>query len=157
MMRYACILIVVVVCGDAATAGCKNCMQAMSKEERAMFRAHSDACLPQSNVEQSLIEAMFNGDIRDTPALRKHVYCVLMKCKVVGKDGKLHKSAILGKMARVGGKNATKVLEACFDQTGDTPEDLAWNLFRCGYDKKAVLFEFMPNGSASGGDSENDN
>ncbi|CAH2243850.1 jg15152 [Pararge aegeria aegeria] len=38
------------------------------------------------------------------------------------------------------------VLESCADQQGDNPEDLAWNLFRCGYDKKAVLFHHMPGG-----------
>lgn len=42
-----------------------------------------------------------------------------------------------------------QVVEACADQGGETPEDVAWNVFRCGYDKKAVLFEYMPTNVAS--------
>ncbi|XP_013186109.1 uncharacterized protein LOC106131539 [Amyelois transitella] len=127
-----------------ATPGCKNCI-ALGKEEKAMFRAHSEACLPQSQADPRVIEAMLNGELADDPALKKHVYCVLLKCKVISKDGKLQKAAVLGKMStRNDGKNATKILENCAEQTGDTPEDIAWNLFRCGYDKKAVLFDYMP-------------
>lgn len=37
-----------------------------------------------------------------------------------------------------------QVLENCANQQGESPEDLAWNIFRCGYDKKAVLFDYMP-------------
>ncbi|CAG9793516.1 unnamed protein product [Diatraea saccharalis] len=123
--------------------------------EKAMFRAHSDACLPQSRVDPKLVEAMLNGELTDDQGLKRHVYCVLLKCKVISKDGKLQKTAVLGKMAnRADGKNATKVLETCADQGGDTPEDIAWNIFRCGYDKKAVLFEYMPTNIATG-DMEN--
>ncbi|XP_063832574.1 pheromone-binding protein-related protein 6-like [Ostrinia nubilalis] len=133
----------------SASTGCKNCI-ILGKEEKAMFRAHSDACLPQSEVDPKLVEAMLNGELTEDPALKRHVYCVLLKCKVVGKDGKLHKTAVLGKMAaRADGKNATKVLEGCAEQSGDTPEDIAWKLFRCGYDKKAVLFEYMPTNLSS--------
>jgi hypothetical protein len=75
-----------------------------------MFRAHSDACLAQSQVEPKLVEAMLTGELVEDPALKKHVYCVLLKCKVISKDGKLQKTAVLGKMAnRADGKNATKV------------------------------------------------
>ncbi|CAH0402302.1 unnamed protein product [Chilo suppressalis] len=104
-----------------ATTGCKNCIT-LGKEEKAMFRAHSDACLPQSQVDPKLVEGMLSGELTDDPRLRKHVYCVLLKCKV---------------------------LDSCSDQSGDTPEDLAWNIFRCGYDKKAVLFEYMPTSIAA--------
>ncbi|XP_030021369.1 uncharacterized protein LOC115440967 isoform X2 [Manduca sexta] len=138
-----------------ATTSCKNCI-ALGKEEKAMFRAHSDACLPQSGVEPKVVESMLNGQLVESAALRRHVYCVLMKCKLVSKEGKLMKNAMLGKMAmRSDGKNATKVLEGCADQTGDTPEDLAWNLFRCGYDKKTMLFDYMPTSGASSGDIDN--
>ncbi|RVE53418.1 hypothetical protein evm_001988 [Chilo suppressalis] len=139
------------VIGDVhpATTGCKNCIT-LGKEEKAMFRAHSDACLPQSKVDPKLVEGMLSGELTDDPRLRKHVYCVLLKCKVIGKDGKLQKTAVLGKMTnRTDGRNATKVLDSCSDQSGDTPEDLAWNIFRCGYDKKAVLFEYMPTSIAA--------
>ncbi|KAL0868641.1 hypothetical protein ABMA27_008096 [Loxostege sticticalis] len=139
---------------QSASTGCKNCIS-LGKEEKAMFRAHSDACLPQSEVDPKLVEAMLNGELTDDPALKRHVYCVLLKCKVISKDGKLQKTAVLGKMAnRADGKNATKVLEGCAEQHGDTPEEIAWNLFRCGYDKKAVLFEYMPTNI---GNSEIDN
>nr|QEE82708.1 odorant binding protein 9 [Conogethes pinicolalis] len=137
-----------------ASTGCKNCIT-LGKEEKAMFRAHSDACLAQSSVQPRLVEAMLAGELSDEPALKRHVYCVLLKCKVIGKDGKLQKTAVLSKMAtRADGRNATKVLEACADQGGETPEDVAWNVFRCGYDKKAVLFEYMPT-NVSGTDLEN--
>ncbi|KAI8437817.1 hypothetical protein MSG28_012035 [Choristoneura fumiferana] len=120
--------------------------QTLGKEEKAMFRAHSDACLSSSKVAPALVEAMCRGELVDDPALRAHVYCVLLKCKLISKDGKLQKAAVLGKVAvRGDGKNVTKVLESCSDhQQGDTPEELAWNLFRCGYDKKAILFDYMP-------------
>ncbi|KAG6446182.1 hypothetical protein O3G_MSEX004306 [Manduca sexta] len=92
-----------------ATTSCKNCI-ALGKEEKAMFRAHSDACLPQSGVEPKVVESMLNGQLVESAALRRHVYCVLMKCKLVSKEGKLMKNAMLGKMAmRSDGKNATKV------------------------------------------------
>lgn len=84
--------------------------QMLGKEEKAMFRAHSDACLSQSLVEPRLVEALLKGELSEEPALKKHVYCVLVKCKVVGKDGKLLKTAVLGKLAvRSDGRNATKV------------------------------------------------
>nr|QIJ45743.1 odorant binding protein [Glyphodes pyloalis] len=136
-----------------ASTGCKNCIT-LGKEEKAMFRAHSDACLASSSVQPKLVEAMLGGELSDDPALKRHVYCVLLKCKVISKDGKLQKTAVLGKMAaRADARNATKVLEACADQGGETPEDVAWNVFRCGYDKKAVLFEYMP--TNVGSDLEN--
>ncbi|XP_026483219.2 B1 protein-like isoform X2 [Vanessa tameamea] len=139
---------------DQISANCKNCML-LGKDERAMFRAHSDACRTQSQVEHQLIDNMLNGKLVDDPRLKNHVYCVLLKCKIISKDGKLQKAAVLGKMGtRLDGKNVTKVLENCANQPGERPEDLAWNLFRCGYDKKAVLFDFMPAGS--NGTDEND-
>ncbi|CAH1635890.1 unnamed protein product [Spodoptera littoralis] len=142
-------LLALVAISQQATTGCKNCIM-LGKEEKAMFRAHSDACVAASRVEPRLVDAMLAGELLDEPALRKHVYCVLLKCKLISKDGKLQKAAVLGKMAaRPDAKNATKVLESCADQTGDTPEDLAWNLFRCGYDKKALLFDYMPTNVAS--------
>ncbi|XP_075984601.1 B2 protein-like [Anticarsia gemmatalis] len=151
------VVMAVVALTEQATMGCKNCIM-LGKEEKAMFRAHSDACLPMSHVDQRLVDAMLAGELLDEAPLRKHVYCVLLKCKLVSKDGKLLKNAVLGKMAaRPDAKNATKVLESCAEQTGDTPEDLAWNLFRCGYDKKALLFEYMPTGTAGSGDTDNTN
>lgn len=82
----------------------------MGKEEKAMFRAHSDACLPVSHVDQRLVDAMLSGELIDELPLRKHVYCVLLKCKLISKDGKLQKYAVLGKMsAKPDAKNATKV------------------------------------------------
>nr|QLI62014.1 odorant-binding protein 11 [Streltzoviella insularis] len=146
-------LLVIIVSVHQATLGCKNCI-ILGKEEKAMFRVHSDACQAQSQVDSKLLESLLNGELIDDPGLRKHVYCVLLKCKMIGKDGKLQKAAILGKMApRVDGRNATKVLESCSEQKGDSPEDVAWNLFRCGYDKKALLFDYMPSGG--GGDIDN--
>ncbi|KAJ8708973.1 hypothetical protein PYW07_008799 [Mythimna separata] len=145
-------LLALVALTNQATTGCKNCI-VLGKEEKAMFRLHSAACLAASRVAPRAVEALLAGELRDSPALRRHVYCVLLKCKLVSKDGKLQKAAVLGKMAaRPDAKNATKALESCADQTGDTPEDLAWNLFRCGYDKKALLFEYMPTNT-----SETDN
>ncbi|XP_026736103.1 uncharacterized protein LOC113499722 [Trichoplusia ni] len=147
-------LLALVALTQQATTGCKNCI-ILGKEEKAMFRMHSDACLSASHVDPRLVDAMLAGELLDEPALRKHVYCVLLKCKLVSKDGKLQKTAVLGKMAaRPDAKNATKVLESCAEQTGDTPEDLAWNLFRCGYDKKALLFDYMPTSAAT---EHNDN
>ncbi|XP_050676277.1 uncharacterized protein LOC126973155 [Leptidea sinapis] len=129
------------------TGECKNCV-VLGKEERAMFRAHSEACAAQSHVSAGSLSALLGGAVvRDEPALRRHVYCVLQRCKLIGKDGKLLKAALLGKLgARQDARIVTKVLETCAEQTGDTPEDLAWNLFRCGYDRKAVLFHHMPAG-----------
>ncbi|XP_059058722.1 uncharacterized protein LOC131852106 [Achroia grisella] len=150
-------LLAVLGCVHTATTGCKSCI-ALGKEEKAMFRAHSEACLPQSEVDPKLVDAMLNGELLDDQALKKHVYCVLLKCKVISKDGKLQKTAVTGKMSlRTNGKNATKILESCAEQNGDTPdtpEDVAWNMFRCGYDKKAILFDYMPTDAASG-DLEN--
>lgn len=83
----------------------------LGKQEKAMFRAHSEACLPQSRVDPKLVEALLKGEMNEDPALMKHVYCVLVKCKVVGKDGKLLKTALLGKLAaRNDGRNTSKVL-----------------------------------------------
>ncbi|KOB75279.1 B2 protein [Operophtera brumata] len=173
---------------------CKNCV-ILGKEEKAMFRAHSDACLTRSHVNQKLVEALLNGELSEDPALKKHVYCVLVKCKIVGKDGKLLKSAVLGKLGvRADGKSASKVrqisytvfienihresgrykemtslngfdepwlratsifymvLENCAKQSPESaisPVEDAWNLFRCGYDRKAVLFDYMPTGTES--------
>ncbi|KAJ8711554.1 hypothetical protein PYW08_008508 [Mythimna loreyi] len=145
-------LLALVALTNQATTGCKNCI-VLGKEEKAMFRLHSGACAAASRVAPRAVEALLAGELRDSPALRRHVYCVLLKCKLVSKDGKLQKAAVLGKMAtRPDAKNATKALESCAEQTGDTPEDLAWNLFRCGYDKKALLFEYMPTNTS---ESEN--
>ncbi|XP_045779446.1 uncharacterized protein LOC123877010 [Maniola jurtina] len=147
-------LIFVLFATCQAAPKCKNCVM-LGKDEKAMFRAHSEACLPQSQVDPKLVENLLHGELVDDPGLRKHVYCVLLKCKFISKDGKLQKTAVLGKMAsRADGKNVTKVLESCASQSGDYPEDLAWNLFRCGYDKKAMLFHHMPTPSA--GEPEND-
>ncbi|PZC75409.1 uncharacterized protein LOC110378654 [Helicoverpa armigera] len=142
-------LLALVALTQQATTVCKNCIM-LGKEEKAMFRAHSAACAEQSRVAPRQLDALLAGRLHDSPALRRHVYCVLLKCKLVGKDGKLHKAAVLGKIAaRPDAKNATKVLESCADQAGDSPEDLAWNLFRCGYDKKALLFDYMPTNVAA--------
>ncbi|XP_072933620.1 B2 protein-like [Epargyreus clarus] len=134
--------------GFQANAECKDCVT-LGKKERAMFRAHSGECLAESQVDPKVVESLLHGQLIDDPALRRHVYCVLVKCKVIAKDGKLQKTALMAKLGnRADGKNATKILENCADQTGDSPEDLAWNLFRCGYERKAVLFEYMPIGGA---------
>ncbi|KAL4717045.1 hypothetical protein ACJJTC_016932 [Scirpophaga incertulas] len=125
----------------------------MGKEEKAMFRAHSAACLQQSKVDPALVEAMLAGKLVEEPTLKAHVYCVLLRCKVVSKDGKLRKAAVLGKMAN---SNAAKILETCADQPGETPEEVAWNVFRCGYDKKTVLFEYMPSDILAGDSDEDD-
>ena len=75
-----------------------------------MFRAHSAACAAVSRAPPRLVDALLAGELHDEPALRRHVYCVLLKCKLVSKDGKLQKAAVLGKMAaRPDAKNATKV------------------------------------------------
>lgn len=80
-----------------------------------MFRAHSDACLPQSGVDPKLVDLLLGGELVDDQALKSHVYCVLLKCKMISKDGKLQKAAILGKMAnRADGKNDTKVYKIRF-------------------------------------------
>ncbi|XP_004923270.1 uncharacterized protein LOC101739718 [Bombyx mori] len=151
----AAVLLALLAAAGQATTGCKNCV-ILGKEERAMFRSHSDACLAQSRVEPRLLESMMNGELIDDAALRKHVYCVLLSCKMIGKDGKLLKAAILGKLAaRPAGRDVTKVLEACAEQPGASPEDVAWNIFRCGYNRKAVLFDYMPAGGASSGNTEN--
>ncbi|XP_045454642.1 uncharacterized protein LOC123664068 [Melitaea cinxia] len=135
-------------------ADCKNCV-VLGKAEKAMFRAHSEACLAQSQVEPKLVDGLLRGELVEDPRLKRHVYCVLLKCKMISKDGKLQKAAVLGKLATRGeGKNVTKVLENCANQQGESPEDLAWNIFRCGYDKKAVLFDYMP--AASSGTEDND-
>ncbi|XP_034836029.1 B2 protein-like [Maniola hyperantus] len=147
-------LLVALFAAYQAAPECKNCVM-LGKEEKAMFRAHSQACLPQSRVEPKLLQSLLRGELVDEPRLRKHVYCVLLKCKLISKDGKLQKNAVLGKMAaRADGRNTTKVLESCASQPGDAPEDLAWNLFRCGYDKKAMLFHHMPTPSAGGTDND---
>lgn len=87
----------------------------MGKEEKAMFRAHSDACLTQSGVDPKLVDLLLGGELVDDQALKSHVYCVLLKCKMISKDGKLQKAAILGKMAnRADGKNDTKVFKINF-------------------------------------------
>ncbi|CAH0730808.1 unnamed protein product, partial [Brenthis ino] len=151
-MMLALVLAVVLV--HQAAAECKNCVT-LGKDEKAMFRAHSEACLAQSQVDPKLVDSLLRGELIDDPALKKHVYCVLLKCKVISKDGKLQKAVVLGKMAhRADGKNVTKVLERCADQGGQTPEELAWNLFRCGYDKKAVLFDYMPIKPSATGDND---
>lgn len=87
-----------------------NPFQMLGKEEKAMFRAHSDACLAVSRVQPRLLDALLAGQLLDAAPLRRHVYCVLLKCKLISKDGKLQKAAVLGKMAaRPDAKNATKV------------------------------------------------
>nr|AZB49385.1 odorant-binding protein 4 [Heortia vitessoides] len=127
-----------------ATTGEKNAI-VLGKEAKAMFRAHSDACRLHSHVDPKLVEAMLNGELSEDPALKQHVYCILLKSKVISKSGKLQKTSIQAKVGnRPNGKNITKVLDSCAEQTGETPQDIAWNLFRCGYDKKAALFEYMP-------------
>ncbi|XP_063625895.1 uncharacterized protein LOC134797468 isoform X2 [Cydia splendana] len=129
-----------------ASAGCKHCSM-VGKEEKAMFRSHSDACMATSKADPGQVDALSRGEFLDTPQLRAHVHCVLMKCKVVGKDGKLQKTALFDKPAvRGNGKDVAKILENCAEhQYGDTPEDRTWNLFRCAYNKKAILFDYMPN------------
>lgn len=85
-------------------------LQVLGKEEKAMFRAHSAACAAVSRAPPRLVDALLAGELHDEPALRRHVYCVLLKCKLISKDGKLQKAAVLGKMAaRPDSKNATKV------------------------------------------------
>ncbi|XP_061729639.1 uncharacterized protein LOC133534499 isoform X2 [Cydia pomonella] len=146
--------VVIVLCmlvgAHQASAGCKHC-STVGKEEKAMFRTHSDACLATSKADPAQVDALSRGEFLDTPQLRAHVHCVLMKCKVVGKDGKLQKTAVLDKLAvRGNGKDVAKILENCAEhQYGDAPEDLTWNLFRCAYDKKAILFDYMPNATSS--------
>ncbi|KAJ2954581.1 hypothetical protein O0L34_g2874 [Tuta absoluta] len=139
---------------QAASTGCKNCIT-LGKEEKAMFRAHSDACLSRSGADPHLVDLMQHGELTDDPALKSHVYCVLLKCKVISKDGKLQKAAVLSKMSnKADGKRAMKVIESCSEQTGDTPEDLAWNILRCGYDKKAMIFNYMPTNGEGHADLE---
>lgn len=78
-----------------------------------MLRTHSAACYPVSKLDLSSPElrSLLMGEQVDSPALRAHVYCVLQRCKVVGKDGKLLKATVMGKIgSRTDGKNATKVL-----------------------------------------------
>ncbi|OWR51534.1 B1 protein [Danaus plexippus plexippus] len=111
----------------------------LGKAERAMFLSHSEACLEQSGAERAQVERLVGGAPEDSPALRRHVLCVLRRCKLLRKDGRLDKHALRD---RISASNDTKILEGCSDQSGDTPEDLAWHLFRCGLNKK-VLFEHM--------------
>nr|AXF48727.1 odorant-binding protein OBP13 [Lobesia botrana] len=134
-----------------ASAGCKHCQTHLDKEQKAMFRAHSDACLATSKADPTQVEAFSHGVLTESPELKAHVYCMLTRCKIISKDGKLQKASVLGNVvARGEGKDVIKILENCSDhQTGDTPEEMAWNLFRCGYDKKAILFFYMPTSTKS--------
>ncbi|XP_041982948.1 uncharacterized protein LOC121735997 [Aricia agestis] len=111
-------------------ADCKNCF--MSKSQRTMFLAHSDACLPQSGVDQQTVDRLLRGEDVDSPQLRTHVYCVLLRCKMIGKDGKMLKTAVGSKMGR---RNENQ--ENCVD-AGERPEDIAWGVFRCGQHRKPV-------------------
>lgn len=85
-------------------------LQSLSKEEREMIQVHSEACMAESHVEPKIIDAFLSGDLIDDTQLKKHVYCILLKCKIIGKDGKLQKSVILGKIPnKFDSKNITKV------------------------------------------------
>ncbi|XP_023935298.2 B1 protein-like [Bicyclus anynana] len=137
------VMLLALFAASQAAPECKNCVM-LGKDEKAMFRAHSDACLAASGAPRDAVLRLLRGEPLDEPALRRHVYCVLRRCKLIGKDGKLQKAAVMGKLARADARNATKVLESC-GQQGDKPEDLAWSLFRCGLDRKAMLLHHLPN------------
>ncbi|CAK1593630.1 unnamed protein product [Parnassius mnemosyne] len=92
----------------------------MDKEGRSLLRAHWEACR--------------GSDVR------LQAYCALRRCKLIAKDGKLRKAA-LAHVARGLPADVTKVLERCANQTGDTPADMAWNIFRCAFDPKSLLID----------------
>ncbi|CAF4840508.1 unnamed protein product [Pieris macdunnoughi] len=124
---------------------CKNCVK-LDKEQEAMFRAHSDACLAEVGEGRADLIVDLKG-MKGGPAARSYIYCVLQRCKMVGKDGKMLKAAVISKLmlGRNSAKKVTKELESCVEKTdGDRPEDHAWTLFRCSWNQKGIPGDFMP-------------
>lgn len=95
-----------------------------------MFRTHAASCLPSSNLTRGQLEALEAGRVEADPALIQHVYCVLRRCKIVDKDGKLLKVVHF--------KNA-KIAESCNNQSASSAEEQAWLMFRCAHQKKTTI------------------
>ncbi|CAH2055000.1 unnamed protein product, partial [Iphiclides podalirius] len=131
----ALVTLVVLLRTYEATAGCKNCIEvaneqaahlkALDKEGRSLLRAHWAAC---------------GGD-----GERRQAYCALRRCKLLAKDGKLRKAALAHAPTRL-----AQVLERCSNQTGESPEDVAWNIFRCAFDPKSLMLDLPPPDTEAG-------
>ncbi|KPJ10681.1 hypothetical protein RR48_02949 [Papilio machaon] len=100
--------------------------KALDKEGRSLLRAQWEACGAGAVGAQ------------DGAELKRRAYCALRRCKLLAKDGKLRKAA-LTHLARGLPADQTKILERCSNQSGDTPEDLAWNIFTCAFEHKSLL------------------
>ncbi|KPJ03433.1 hypothetical protein RR46_03499 [Papilio xuthus] len=103
-----------------------NTHEALDKEGRSLLRAQWEACGAGAVGAQ------------DGAELKRRAYCALRRCKLLAKDGKLRKAALIH-LARGLPADQAKILERCSKQTGDTPEDLAWNIFTCAFEHKSLL------------------
>ncbi|XP_014364326.2 uncharacterized protein LOC106715539 [Papilio machaon] len=117
--------LILIITTHKANAECKNCI-ALDKEGRSLLRAQWEACGAGAVGAQ------------DGAELKRRAYCALRRCKLLAKDGKLRKAA-LTHLARGLPADQTKILERCSNQSGDTPEDLAWNIFTCAFEHKSLL------------------
>ncbi|XP_055599031.1 uncharacterized protein LOC129748431 [Uranotaenia lowii] len=111
-----------------------------SDQQRMAMDKITNMCLEELGLESdSLIpqKAQYGGLKERDEISSKYIHCAMMRFGFMGPDGKFNLMAIEDFLVPHYAKESVrKTLEACNDQTGDTPEHKAFNFNQCFFEKK---------------------
>lgn len=110
-------------------------LQALTDEQKNKIREYSKECQEKSGVTTELIQKARKGEFVDDPKLKDHLLCFAKKAGFLSETGEVQGNVIKAKIeADVGAEEATKVTEKCGALKAATPQQTAFDVFKCYFD-----------------------
>ncbi|KAI7815286.1 odorant binding protein [Rhyzopertha dominica] len=111
------------------------CAQALSEEQKNKIKQISTECQQKSGVDQQLIQKARKGEFTNDPKLKAHLLCFAQKAGFMNEKNEIQSEAIKAKITPdVGADEATKVTQKCAAIKSATPEQTAFDVFKCFFD-----------------------
>lgn len=89
-------------------------------------------CVKETGAKPEVIAEVKKGNINESEDLKKFTLCFFKKSGILSPDGKLNVETALEKLPTgVDKSEAKRVLEDCKNKKGATPEDTAFQMFKC--------------------------
>nr|AGR39568.1 odorant binding protein 5 [Agrotis ipsilon] len=100
------------------------------QSEKALKTASE--CIKETGVSKEVLAEAKKGHIADDEGLKKFTLCFFKKAGIVDNNGKLNLETALAKLPPgVDKAEAKKVLEGCQAKSGKTPQDTAFEIYKC--------------------------
>lgn len=109
--------------------------QAISEEQKSRFRDYSRECQRKTGVAQDAIISARMGEFSDDPKLKEHLLCFAKRAGFMNEAGVVMAEPIKAMVAtEVGPEEADNVAEECASLRAATPQQVAFDVFRCFYE-----------------------